>query len=183
KAETMARCVATRYSTETSRTGSTAQPCRSGSARKTCPSATGSAWSMSLARSRSCRNLPAGEVLGPQHARNFDADIVAQPAIEREACRIGRIARVRQIDSLDGLDRRARSRRHGHDAVGQENGFPDVVRDKYDGAASRAPDAVHFALEHFARLRVEGAERLVHQHDGRLVDEDAGNLRALAHAT
>src|SRR6202043_487568 len=155
KAETAAKCVATRDSTGTGRTGSTALPIRSGSALNLCQGAAEFACSVQLARSRSCRDLLADQTLGTQHARDFRADILAQPAIEREAGRVGRIARMWQVDRLDGLDRRTRPRRHGHDAVGQENGFPDVVRDEHDGAAGRAPDAVHFALKHFTRLRIE----------------------------
>jgi len=72
----------------------------------------------------------------------------------------------------------ARARGHGDDAVGQQDGFQDIVRDEHDGAAGRAPDTVELTLQHLARLRIEGGERLVHQNHRRLVDEHAGNLRA-----
>src|SRR5260221_2661015 len=171
KAETEARCIATASATGTGPSGSTRQPVRSGSRREICPTATASAWPASLARSRSCGDLLAGETLGAQDARDFSADIVAQSAIKREACRVGWIARVWQVDRLDGLDRRARPRGHGYDAVGQEDGFPDVVGNKHDRAAGRAPDTVQLALQHFTRLCIDSTQRLVHQHDSRRRDQ------------
>jgi hypothetical protein len=43
-----------------------------------------------------------------------------------------------------------------------------IVRHEDDGLAQRLLHAQEFILDHFARDRVEGAERLVHQHDRRI---------------
>ena len=60
--------------------------------------------------------------------------------------------------------------------------FLDVVGDEQHGLSARAPDARELLLHDAARLRVERAERLIHQKDCGIVGENARNLHALAHA-
>src|SRR6478736_5750070 len=76
-----------------------------------------------------------------------------------------------------------RGRHHQH-AVGQERRLPHVVGDEQEGLAVIRfdPEALHLALQQFASLRVERAERLVAQQDGRIRRERAGEGEALSHA-
>ena len=63
----------------------------------------------------------------------YEADIVVDfiedGADQRREFSGGRIARTRQID-IHNLADAARPRRHDHDAVGQEDGLVDAVRDE-----------------------------------------------------
>ena len=65
---------------------------------------------------------------------------------------------------------------------GEEYGFLDRVGHEQDGLAAFAPDPQHFEVHLFAGQRVERAERLVHQDQFWIVDEGAGDRRALLHA-
>ena len=58
----------------------------------------------------------------------------------------------------------------------------DVVGDEDDRLAAEVPEVEEVGLELRAGLGVEGAERLVHEDHGRVVDERADEGRALAHA-
>jgi len=73
--------------------------------------------------------------------------------------------------------------RHDQDAIGEEERFIDVMGDEDHGGADAGPDIEQELLHHLARLRIEGSERLVHQHHPRMVDEHAGDLGTLLHAT
>src|SRR3954468_4368386 len=93
------------------------------------------------------------------------------------------VARARGVDP-ELLEQPAGTRRHHEDAVGEQDGLPHVVRDEQERrAATRAhPCSLDLVLQELARLRVEHAERLVAQHDGRLARECARERRPLAHA-
>ena len=74
------------------------------------------------------------------------------------------------------------TRRHHADAVGQQDRLVDVVGDEQHGGAERLPDVEQELLHGEPGLRVERAERLVHQQRARVHDQDAGDADALAHA-
>jgi len=72
-----------------------------------------------------------------------------------------------------------------NDAVGEQDGFFDVVGDDEDGLGGHGllgPEFEEFAAEVFGGEDVEGGEWLVHEEDFRLDDEGAGEADALAHA-
>ena len=71
------------------------------------------------------------------------------------------------------------------DAVGEEDGFFDVVGDDEDGLGGHGlvgPELEEFGAEVFGGEDVEGGEGLVHEEDFGLDDEGAGEADALAHA-
>ena len=81
----------------------------------------------------------------------------------------------------DGLDA-AGPRRHHRDAVGEIDRLLHVVGDEDHGLGRALPDAQQLGLHQAARLRVERAERLVHQQDVRIEGERARDRGALLHA-
>ncbi len=66
------------------------------------------------------------------------------------------------------------------DAGGEEQGFAQIVGDKHDGLPQAADECAEFALEFGARDGIECAEGLVHEKNGRISSEGAGNTDALA---
>ena len=64
----------------------------------------------------------------------------------------------------------------------EEHRLGDAVGDEQDRLARLLPDAQQLEVHLLPRQRVEGAERLVHQHQLRVVDQRAGDRRALLHA-
>ena len=77
---------------------------------------------------------------------------------------------------------RAGGLRQHQRAVAQRDRLGDVMGDEDDGLAPEVPKPEQVVLQLHARLRVERAERLVHQDDRRIVDERADEGGALAHA-
>ena len=67
-------------------------------------------------------------------------------------------------------------------AVAERDRLGDVVGDEDDGLAAEVPEPQQVLLQLHAGLRVERAERLVHQDDRRIVDQRADQRGALAHA-
>src|SRR5438128_3949448 len=90
-------------------------------------------------------------------------------------------ARPRKVD-IDDFLQASRPGGHQEHAVGEENRLLDVVRDEQDGELVRLPDPSEQLLHQLPRLRVERAERLVHQQHLRPVTERACDGDALAHA-
>ena len=71
------------------------------------------------------------------------------------------------------------------DAVGQQDGFFNVVGDDEDGLGGHGlvgPQLQQFRTEVFGGQYVEGAEWLVHEQDFRFDDQGAGKADALLHA-
>ena len=66
------------------------------------------------------------------------------------------------------------------DARGEEQGFAEIVSDQHDGLAEAAGEGAEFALEFGAGDGIEGAEGLVHQKNGRIGGEGAGDADTLA---
>ena len=58
----------------------------------------------------------------------------------------------------------------------------DIVSDEQDGHSIFGPHLQEQFLHHQTRLRVEGAEGLIHKHDPRLVDQDTRQTDTLLHA-
>src|SRR5690348_6042714 len=71
---------------------------------------------------------------------------------------------------------------HDDDAVGQIDRLVDIVGDEEDGFAVALPDAQQLRAHHLPDLRIERAERLVHQQDLGLDAERAGDADTLAHS-
>src|SRR6185295_2649645 len=87
--------------------------------------------------------------------------------LDLEAAPAG-VARHRDL-ALDA----AGAARHDDDAIAQVDRLLDAVRDEEDGVVELALQARDLLLQHGARLRVERAERLVHQQDVGLDGERA----------
>ena len=71
------------------------------------------------------------------------------------------------------------------DAVGEQDGFFDIVGDDEDGLCGDGlllPEFEEFRAEVFGRQHVQRAEGLVHEEDFGLDDQGAGEADALAHA-
>ena len=71
---------------------------------------------------------------------------------------------------------------HDHDAVGEQHRLVEIVGDEQDGLAGAGVDVEQLGLHGLARLRVERAERLVHQQHLRVDGERARDADALLHA-
>jgi len=71
---------------------------------------------------------------------------------------------------------------HDHPAA-ERNGLLHAVGDEHHGATGLLPDPSQLSLQVLPGEGIERAERLVHQHQVRIVGEDAGDLAALLHAT
>ena len=71
---------------------------------------------------------------------------------------------------------------HDGDPVADPHGLVEVVGDEDDGALVLALEPQQLVLHLGADQRVEGGERLVHQHDRRVVGQGAGQADALLHA-
>jgi len=72
--------------------------------------------------------------------------------------------------------------RHEDDSIGQRERLDDVMRDEHDSHLGLGNDLVQQLLHAPARYGVEGAERLVHERDLRLIGEHAGDGNALLHS-
>ena len=94
-------------------------------------------------------------------------------------CAVDARARHRHLDQLLHL---AGMRRQHQDAVGEEDRLVEIVGDEDDGDVDLAPDFQQMRLHLGTRLRVERAERLVHQQNARLIGERAHDRHALLHA-
>ena len=71
------------------------------------------------------------------------------------------------------------------DAVGQHDGFFNVVGDDEDGTGGHLlvePEFQKFAAEVLGRQDIEGGERLIHEKHFRFHDQSAGEADALLHA-
>ncbi len=94
------------------------------------------------------------------------------------------VAGLRELDAEIGADV-AGIAAEDDDAVGEQDGFFNVVGDDEDGLGGHGllgPELEEFGAEVFCGEDVEGGERLVHEEDFRLDDEGAGEADALAHA-
>ena len=66
------------------------------------------------------------------------------------------------------------------DALAEKKGFADVVGDEDDGFVEAAGEGPEFALKFGAGDGIEGAEGFVHQENGRIGGESAGDADTLA---
>src|SRR2546427_4932771 len=108
-------------------------------------------------------------------------DRLVQPAEVGMEADLGHRARPRQPGRVDALHAPGRGGHHD-DPIGQRDGLFQVVGHEHDRAPPLGPDLQQVVLHQVARLHVESAEGLVHQHDLRLVDHRHGQRHALTHA-
>ena len=71
-------------------------------------------------------------------------------------------------------------RRHDHDAVGQRDRLLEIVGDEQHRLAVGAPKLQQQIAHDLPGLRIERTERLVHQQDFRIADQDLRQPDALA---
>ena len=91
------------------------------------------------------------------------------------------MARIGPFDLEFGLDASRPPAEHD-DARREKHRLFDVVGDENRGEAFPAPEGHELRLQRQTRQRIELAERLVEQQQGRIVDERAGERGALSHA-
>src|SRR3954454_4832649 len=93
------------------------------------------------------------------------------------------VAGARAVEAdVDDLADPAGARAHDGDALPQEDRLVDVVGDEEDRRAGALPDPEQPLLEQLAGLRVEGAERLVHEQHLRLDRQAPRDRDPLLHA-
>src|SRR5262249_31377355 len=89
----------------------------------------------------------------------------------------------RQVDRILA-DRTARRSGGEHDhAIGERNRLLEIVRDEKHRLAVCRPKIEQLVLHELPGLDVERRERLVHQQQSRVEDQDLRQRDALAHAT
>ena len=93
---------------------------------------------------------------------------------------LGNVARARQRHPPVADDARRRPRRHDDDAVGERDRLFQVVGDEQHRLAVGAPQVEQQIAHDLPGLRVERAERLVHQQDFRIADQHLREADALA---
>ena len=86
-----------------------------------------------------------------------------------------------QRDVIDRIDA-PRPRRHQHYAAAQVDGFLDVMGDEQNGGLLQPVNMPDQVVHHLAGLRIQRAERLVHQQGGGFRHQGPGNGHALLHA-
>ena len=113
------------------------------------------------------------------------ADLVAQLGELRRGLDRPRVAsRGEGFDEIEVVagDDAPRPRRHDDEMRAEEQRLFDRMGDEEDLLAGARPDVDEQLLHLLARHAVERAERLVHQQDGGVGSERAGDADALAHA-
>ena len=90
------------------------------------------------------------------------------------------VARTRQRHGPVADDARRRPRRHDDHAVRQRDRLFEIVGDEHHRLAVGAPQVEQQVAHDLARLRIERAERLVHQQDLRIADQHLREADALA---
>src|SRR6267143_5052582 len=91
------------------------------------------------------------------------------------------VARAREVDAHFLADARGAGG-EDDDAVAEEYRLLDVVGDEDDGLARALPELDELFLHGLARLRIEGAEGLVHQQDFGIDRQHARKRHALLHS-
>ncbi|MNP38421.1 hypothetical protein D3C76_1319330 [compost metagenome] len=79
------------------------------------------------------------------------------------------------------FDKATGARAHHQDAVGEEQRFVDIVGDEHHGGADAGPDIQQQLLHAGTGLRVQCAERFVHQQQPWAVDQHPGDFGPLLH--
>ena len=110
----------------------------------------------------------------------FLPDLAVQFVERRVELDLGDVARARQRHAPVADDARGRPRRHDHDAVGERDRLFEIVGDEQHRLAVGAPQIEQQIAHDLPRLRVERAERLVHQQDLRIADQHLREPDALA---
>ena len=92
------------------------------------------------------------------------------------------MARARQFD-VEGEADPAGMRQQTDDAIAEIERLLEIVRDEKGRRTCLGDDLQDLVLQALSCHGIERAERLVHQEDGRILREAAGDLQALLHAT
>src|SRR5260221_683198 len=124
----------------------------------------------------SCRSLRQSRAL------HFLADGGMYPLVEETVVPVGSDALLVEFDGDDFLQRPAGTCRHDSDPRAQDQGLVDIVGDKKNRDTGGSPDLAQLVLHDTPCLRVQRAERLVHQQHLRPVGERTGDLDPLLHA-
>ncbi len=94
------------------------------------------------------------------------------------------ITGLRQLNTKIGANV-ARVPTQHYDAVGEQDGFFNVVRDQEDGLGGHGlvgPELQQFTAQVFGGEHVEGRKRLIHKENFRFDNEGAGKADTLLHA-
>ena len=120
------------------------------------------------------RDLPQVDVAHPLQREALERAVGAHELLDELVGRVGEHLRRRGV-----LGEVAALAQDG-DLVAHLDRLVDVVRDEDDGLGELGLQAEELVLEALAVDRVDGAERLVHEQDGRVDGERAGDADALA---
>src|SRR5215468_2637454 len=140
------------------------------------PSLLGPIWAAATVTWRAMGSSP----LGDSELGDFLADEALDLALQRHELGAGAIPRMRHGHVHDLFDGAGTSG-HDHDAIGEEDRLRDAVSDEDHRFLVLFPDAEQLLLHHFARLRIEGAEGLVHEKHRGLIGEHARDGYPLFH--
>src|SRR5262245_47246187 len=122
----------------------------------------------------------AGLGVAPEHLRLQRCPDLAVEIVERGLdLDLGDVARARQRDLPIADDAGGGPRRHDHHAVRERDRLLEIVGDEQHGLAVGVPQIEQQVAHDLPRLRIERAERLVHQQDFRIADEHLDEADAL----
>src|SRR5262245_51229106 len=101
----------------------------------------------------------------------------------REIWRLHELDRARTGQRhVDHGQHASRSGTHDDDPVGEEDRLDDAVRHEDDGLATLLPDPQQLEVQPFARELVDRPERLIHQDNLWIDNQDSAERGALLHA-
>nr|GEU28124.1 hypothetical protein [Tanacetum cinerariifolium] len=146
-------------------------------------------------RRRIVQHLRVHQVVDQQHvgafdgAHGLDGEQFREFEHRRAVVHVARILRQRhavartlELHVDDLADGGGRAVGHHDDAVRQQHGFIDIVRDHHHGGPGGRNDLEQFVLQVGARQCIECAERFVHQQHLRFHGQRAGDAHPLLHA-
>src|SRR3954452_6611290 len=124
--------------------------------------------------------------------RNFKLATLVRLAVDGAPQPVARLAKRRAASHGFDIATRTRQRHvhdlvhtamlHDHHAVGEQHGLIEIVRHEQDRFLRALMDGGQLALQRLARLRVQRAERLIHQQNLRVDRQRPRNADALLHA-
>src|SRR5262250_2745550 len=141
------------------------------------PSLLGPIWAAATMTLRAIGSSPLGDAELGDFLANEALDLALE-GHEGGARAVARMENGHVHDLLDGAGMGG----HDHDAVREEDRLRDAVGDEDHCLLVLFPDAEQFLLHHLARLRIEGAEGLVHEKHRGLIGEHARDGHPLFHA-
>src|SRR6266700_6685742 len=133
-----------------------------------------------VAKQIAASSAAAGLGVAPEHLGLQRCPDLAVEIVERGLdLDLGDVARPRQRDLPIPDDAGGRPRRHDHHAIGQRDRLLEIVGDEQHRLAVGVPQIEQQVAHDLPRLRVERAERLVHQQDFRIADEHLDEADAI----